>query len=63
MGYTGNPPHDSAVRDMKHERWLSTRPVCDDCGEPIQDPDFYQVFGFKICPGCIERGHQYIEED
>ena len=34
---TDNPLHDFYVHDSEETEWLNSRPVCDECGEPIQD--------------------------
>lgn len=35
------------------ERWLESRPVCDRCGEHIQDEYGYKVDGETLCPDCF----------
>ena len=42
-------------QETKYQKWLATLPVCDECGEPIQDEEFYLVNDIKICPTCMER--------
>lgn len=35
------------------ERWLESRPVCDVCGQPIQESKMYEIENEDICPDCI----------
>ena len=48
---------------IKHEReqeaWLNSRPVCDVCGEPIQDDVFYKPETEIMCESCF---HDYVRE-
>lgn len=36
------------------EEWLNSRPVCDICGQPIQENHMFEVDNEQICPDCIE---------
>lgn len=40
--------------DAQREARLERLPVCDCCGEPIQDDSFYRIGNFNYCPGCIK---------
>lgn len=62
MRYTDNPVRDAYARDLDHEHWLSRRPVCSLCGEPIQDEKAVRIKADYICMGCIEDHTQYLEE-
>lgn len=44
----------------RHEQWqerqLKKRPVCDICGEPIQDDHYYECeTNFVYCHDCFEE--------
>jgi formylmethanofuran dehydrogenase subunit E len=40
------------------------RPICGDCGEPIQGDQAYRIDGDLICPDCLERDYlEYIDDD
>lgn len=55
--YSGDPIRDHEEREDKAERWLSTLPICSECGEPIQDEECF-VFGEDlICPTCMQENH------
>ena len=60
---TDDPALDSATRDEEFEDWLKTRPVCDICGEPIQEEYAFMYSGGWICSRCIEQNTFYIDEE
>ena len=39
--------------DLEQSRKLEERPVCDVCGDHIQDDHLYRINGDCICPDCI----------
>ena len=43
---------DYARREREQEEWLKSRPVCDECGEPIQDEGYYKFEGDIYCEEC-----------
>lgn len=52
-------------KESADARWLRSRPICDMCGEPIQDDHYYEEDG-PVCPRCyekvIEDRRRYIDE-
>lgn len=36
------------------DEWLSNRPVCDHCGNPIQESYMYEIDNEQLCPDCID---------
>lgn len=48
-------------RDRKQEKWLQQRPICDCCGEHIQDESYHEIFGKKICDSCLEESAVHID--
>lgn len=48
--------------EQEQERWLQSRPVCDCCGEHIQDESYHQIMGEKICDRCLDGMIIYVEE-
>ena len=55
MIWTDNPERDADRYDAEQERNLAYCPICDKCGEPIQDEYAYQfVDGSWMCEECIE---------
>lgn len=44
--------------EQSQEQWLSMRPVCDICGEHIQDDTAMRIclsgINYTICNGCIK---------
>ena len=43
------------LRERRWDSWLSRRPVCDDCGQPITDPRMLVLGGKRYCLRCVER--------
>ena len=52
---TDNPFHDFYVHDAEETEWLNSRPVCDECGEPIQDDFGYRYEGNLLCADCWDK--------
>jgi formylmethanofuran dehydrogenase subunit E len=61
--YSGDPIRDHEEREDKAERWLSTLPICSECGEPIQDDECFEINGELVCPECLVEHHQRRTED
>lgn len=40
--------------DAEQERMLRKRPVCDCCGEYIQDESWHRIFDKNICNRCLD---------
>lgn len=53
MYYTDNPVADEINRTEAFEAWLATCPICECCGEPIQDEDAYKIEGVLIHEDCV----------
>ena len=51
------------MREREYNEWLDRRPVCDVCGEPIQDDHYYDIFHKNVCPACMEDFKRDIWED
>lgn len=47
-------------REREKEEWLKSRPVCDRCGDPIQDEGMYKIDGYVFCEECWE---EYAKEN
>lgn len=63
MFRTDDPLADFARHDAEQKQWLKSRPVCSECGEPIQDEHCYEVNDELICEECMERNHRKYVED
>lgn len=46
--------------DREMEQKLAERPICDDCGRPIQDEHYFEVEGDILCEDCM--CHRYRRE-
>lgn len=49
--------------DHEEQEWLDSLPVCDECGEPIQTEECYEINGEVICPECLRNNHRKRVED
>ncbi len=54
MMYSDNPLRDFEQREAEHEAWLATRPICEECGERIEDDGYFAVDGKIYCKECME---------
>ena len=52
---SGDPLGDFDRLDREYTKWLEGLPVCDVCGEPIQDEKYFQKDGENICLHCLEH--------
>ena len=59
MFYTNDPISDFERHDAQQERWLQSRPVCEVCGEHIQDERLYDIDGDLVCEECLK---EYMDE-
>lgn len=54
--------YDDFIRhDAEQEEWLESRPVCDICGEPIQDEAYHYIFGHPVCDRCLDDTIVFID--
>ncbi len=61
MGRTDNPFRDFWLKDMRDSEWLDSRPVCDQCEEPIQDDYYWLINGEKFCERCLDWHKKFID--
>ena len=61
MGRTDNPFKDFLLKEEEDDDWLQGRPVCDQCGEHIQDDCYWLINGEKFCESCLDWHKQYID--
>ena len=50
------------AHDRKEARRISHLPVCDFCGEPIQQERALKLMGLWVCDECIEDNMEWIED-
>lgn len=48
-------------REREGDEWLKSRPVCDICGEHIQEEKYYCIDGTKICLECLPLFTEWID--
>lgn len=54
---------DFALWDDDQEEKLNKRPLCNYCGQRIQDDCYYELNGEIYCQDCIDDNKRYFEED
>ena len=65
---TDSPERDFDRWDMAREQRRAGLPICERCGEHIQDENLWDIDGTLYCPGCakieFERDtDNYTDED
>lgn len=63
MILTDDPLSDFDRYDRQQEEWLNSLPVCDCCGEPIQDDFCYEINGDLICEDCLDMHFRKAVDD
>lgn len=63
MIFTDDPLSDFDRYDRQQEELLNSLPVCDCCGEPIQDEYCYEINGDLICEDCLDMHFRKAVED
>lgn len=49
--------------EAERESWLSKRPICECCGEPIQDDYLYEINGDILCEECMKGEYRKWTEN
>lgn len=49
--------------DAEQQSWLDSLPVCDECGQPIQDTHCYNINGNYICEECLNERYRVCVDD
>ena len=62
MYRTDDPVRDFENYDREQQRRLERYPICECCGEHIQDEKLYYIDGRFFCEECIEDCHRYTED-
>lgn len=47
--------------DREQTKKLKKLPVCDDCGEPIQDY-YFEIHDDVLCPDCMEAYRRDVDD-
>ena len=58
--FTDDPLNDFARHDAEEVSWIDSRPICSDCGNPIQGNHFYEFERKIICEKCLDM---YYKKD
>ena len=61
--YTDNPLADFERWDSEQAEQIAKLPVCEYCGEPIQDEHFYLINDEVICKECLNAHfRKFVDE-
>lgn len=52
-----------AAEDARRERWRESRPVCESCGEHIQDEYCYETGRGLMCESCAQSYADDLAEE
>lgn len=63
MRYTDDPPADWDAYCREQERFAALLPLCDECGERIDDEVLYDFDGYLVCEDCLKRNHRKYTTD
>lgn len=63
MIFTDDPLSDFDRYDRQQEELLNSLPVCDCCGEPIQDDFCYEINGDLIFEDCLDMHFRKAVDD
>lgn len=61
--FSDDPAADFDRYDRQQERQAERLPKCEECGERIQDEDYYDVEGEILCEECMKRKYRRKTED
>ena len=51
------------AHDRQQAKQLEELPVCEICGEPIQDDHLYLINDEFVCPDCLDREFKKRTDD
>lgn len=63
MCYSGDPIADFNRYDYERQKEIDSLPVCDICGEPIQDDYLFDLDGTLVCEECLKDNYRKPVED
>ena len=61
--FSDDPLIDFERHDREQAKQLERLPVCERCGEPIQDDHLYLINDEFVCPECLERDFRKDTDD
>ena len=44
--------------DQREQEWLDSLPICEECGEPIQEDHCYNIDGEILCEECLKERYR-----
>lgn len=59
MIITDDPGRDADRWITEQDKALEKLPICEECGQHIQDDHYYEIAGDIYCPGCIREARRW----
>lgn len=63
MMFSDDPLLDFDRYDRQQAEELAKLPICDCCGEPIQDDSCYEINGEYFCEDCLDMHFRKAVDD
>lgn len=63
MYWSDDPARDAERYIADLDKQLERRPVCDCCGEHIQDEMVLHYKGIWLCEDCMDNHREYVESE
>ena len=60
--FTADAHNDFLMHDYQKEQRMKRLPVCDICGEPIQDESYHVLFDNNVCDSCLIDNIRFVED-
>lgn len=60
---TGDPDADFMRLDMEQAMYEARLPVCDCCGEVINDDFYWEIDGEILCEDCLNERYRHYTDD
>lgn len=62
MIFTDNPDRDFAAYEHELRQRLAHLPVCDICGEVVQEEYYHRLFDRNVCDRCLNDSIKFMED-
>ena len=63
MSYTDDPARDWDNYCAEQEKQMAKLPVCDGCGNPINDDFCYDIYCEILCEECLNNRYRKHTDD
>lgn len=60
--FTSDAHRDFLMHDHMTVQRMKRFPICDICGEPIQDESYHVLFDNNVCDRCLNDNIRFVED-